>query len=347
MAEHDTQLKRAAAAAGIAGATGAAIVAGRAGIEALRDSDGDGSGPSRAYKLKQGETLGEGLLRIARGRADDALDQLRDPGGDPASAVHETRKDMKKLRSVLRIAREGLGEKLYRSENDRYRDAARALSGARDAQVMLDTLGDLEERFGDLRVGELRKQLEAEHEREAAIASERVPEAIEAIEAGRERISEWALEGDAWGLVEVGLLRAYRRGRNRYRDAAVEPSVGNLHDWRKRVKDLWYGLRILGPAWPDVVEPLADEAHELSDLLGDDHDLAVLAAAARERRDAFGDESGREALLGAIGRLRSELQRDARSLGARVYADSPKAFVRRLEAWWRAWRADAGAAVGA
>ena len=128
------QVKRAAAAAGIAGATGAAIVAGRA---AMRSSNGDGGEPSRAYKLKKGESLGEGLLRMARGRAEDAIDRLRDGGGDPAAEVHETRKDMKKLRSLLRIARGGVGEDLYRRENNRFRDAARSLSGARDAEVML------------------------------------------------------------------------------------------------------------------------------------------------------------------------------------------------------------------
>src|SRR5687768_1586510 len=84
MAEPDQQVKRAAAAAGIVGAAGAAVVAGRAGIEALRDSgrDGDGDGPSRAYRLEKGEPLGEGLLRIARGRVDEALDQLRGTNGD-------------------------------------------------------------------------------------------------------------------------------------------------------------------------------------------------------------------------------------------------------------------------
>jgi CHAD domain-containing protein len=352
MAERDQQLKRAAAAAGIASVTGAAIVAGRAGIEALRDSDldgyGDGDGPSRAYRLEEGEPLGEGLLRIARGRADDALDQLRAADGDPASSVHETRKDMKKLRSVLRIARGGLGEKLYRRENDRFRAAAQALAGARDAHVMLETLDDLEERSsGELGVAELREQLEAERKRETADAERKVGDAIAAIEAGRDAISEWPLEGDDWSIVEVGLRRAYGRGRNRFREAAAEPSAEALHEWRKRVKDLWYGLRILAPSWPDVAKPLADEAHELSDLLGDDHDLAVLAAAARERPDAFAGASGREALLDAIAERRSALQRDARSLGARLYADSPKAFVGRLERWWRAWRADAGVVAAA
>ena len=121
-------------------------------------------------------------------------------------------------------------------------------------------------------------------------------------------------------------------------EAIADPTVERLHEWRKRVKDLWYHLRILTPAWPAVLEPLAGEAHVLSEQLGDDHDLAMLGLAARERADAFSDPLDLDSLLDAIERRRSELQRDATSLGRRLYADEPEAFVSRVEVWWRAWR---------
>ena len=43
---------------------------------------------------------------------------------------------------------------------------------------------------------------------------------------------------------------------------------------------------LLEAAWPPVMDTLADEAHELSDRLGDDHDLAVLLHWAQEHADA-------------------------------------------------------------
>ena len=52
----------------------------------------------------------------------------------------------------------------------------------------------------------------------------------------------------------------------------------SLHEWRKRVKHLWYHHTLLRSLWPPVMEVTGDEAHALSDHLGDDHDLAVLAA---------------------------------------------------------------------
>jgi CHAD domain-containing protein len=341
----------AVAAAGVAGAA----AAGKRGLEAIsRDgSNGDsGGGRSRAYRLKKGETLGDGLRRIALGRMDHALEALRDPGANRAEAVHEARKDLKKVRAVLRLVRDRIGDDLYRAENAHYRDAGRSLSGARDAQVKLETLDELGERFADelayQRVAGFRERLEAERRHEAEGQGEEIgTAAADEIESGRKRIPQWPIEGDEWGIVEGGLKRAYRRGRNRFGEVLDEPSVENLHEWRKRVKDLWYALRILSPAWKEAVKPLADHAHALSDLLGDDHDLAVLAAAARQHSAAFEEPENLHRVLETIGRRRAELQGDAVSLGRRLYADKPGAFVGRIEAWWRAWRVDAGTVAAA
>ena len=100
--------------------------------------------------------------------------------------------------------------------------------------------------------------------------------AVDELESAREEVADWPLERDDWGAIEGGLRRIYRQGRRRMREAENEPSTEALHEWRKRVKDLWYHLSLLRETWPAVVGPEADEAHALSEKLGDDHDLAVL-----------------------------------------------------------------------
>jgi CHAD domain-containing protein len=324
-------------AAGAVAGVGAAVAAGKAALE--RRSPPDSDADDRTYRLRRSEPVAAGIRRIALGRAEDALDQLRGSASvDAETAVHETRKDLKKLRSVLRLVRDELGDETYRRENERYRDAGRLLGGVRDAKVKLDTLTSLDERFG----GELSgirayaDALEADHKAhdDAGAESER---AAAEIEAGRGAIADWPLGSDGWAMLAPGLERAYRRGRGRFADVRSEASDEAVHEWRKRVKDHWYHLRIVRNVWQPVMAESADCAHELADLLGDHHDLAVLRDDALARRDLFADGE-LEPLLGAVAARQDELLADAIKLGERVYAEKPKAFGRRVEAYWRAWR---------
>jgi CHAD domain-containing protein len=297
---------------------------------------------SRAYWLKRREPVTEGMHRIAAGRAESALERLRGvtPGDDAGfqAAVHGARKDLKKLRAIVRLLRDRLGEEEYEAQNRCYRDAARALSESRDAKVKLETLEALGERFTDLPSDMLASWREAlERDRDRTLEGGdtiALFEAIELIEAGRDRIGAWDLGSGSWELIDRGLRRTYARGRRAMRQADSEPSEENFHRWRKRAKDLWYLLRILHPAWPEVLGASAEEAHRLADLLGDHHDLAVLREDLESRSFAGEDL---EALAAAIATREGELAAAAFELGSRLYAERPKAFRRRLRAYWRAW----------
>ena len=350
-ATRDRNARIAAGAAGTAVAAGAAIAAGKAAVDRLR-SDEDG-GPSRAYRLKPKEKPAKGIRRIAAGRAANALDELREAErGSFAESVHEARKDLKKTRAVLRLVRDRLGDDLYRRENRRFRDAGRSLAAARDAEVKLETLAELRERFGDEFPDEgvepferiLREERDATTKAQEAAAREEngggaLASAEEAVAVGRKRIPKWPLGGGSWDLVEPGLVRTYRRGRGRFRDVLDSPGPEAVHEWRKRVKDLWYQLRIVREAWPPVLGETADEAHELADRLGDHHDLALVASELEARRETFTGEEERKALLGLVERRQDELLEQAIALGHRLYAEKPKAFRRRLAGYWEAWRA--------
>jgi CHAD domain-containing protein len=327
----------------MAGLKDAAIAATKAALE-RREDGGAEPVEDRSYRLRRKEPLPDGIRRVAQGRADDALGQLRDGAkGDLNPAVHEARKDLKKLRSVLRLVRDDLGDAVYRRENVRFRDAGRMLSGARDAQVKLETLAALRERFDDRLSADgialFAHALDGERERLAdpdghALALDR---ATGAIEAGRDAIAEWPLHEDGWSLIGPGLKRNYRRGRNRFREVRAEASDEKVHEWRKRVKDLWYHLRLVRNASEPVLGAAADEAHELSDLLGDHHDLAVLRDDAVARRELFADGK-LEQLLASISERQDELAANAISLGEGLYARKPKAFERRLRSYWESWR---------
>ena len=290
-----------------------------------------------AYRLSIVEDVGGSVRTCAREQLDDAVAQLAGAGDDPADAVHEARKDLKKTRALLRLVRPALGTSAYRQENATLRDAGRALSGERDAVALVATAEQLAERYAGRLPAEAFAELRdglaaqgAERGGDGAAAREAV---LATLRDAAARVDAWPLERCDWATVVAGATRAYARGRDAFAVARADPDPELVHAWRKRAKDLWYHRRLLTPVWPEVLGAEAEEAHRLTELLGDDHDLAVLAAwidgAAPLAPLADAERPALRALAEERG---AELRAGAARLGRRLYAESPKAFARRLDA---------------
>jgi CYTH domain-containing protein/CHAD domain-containing protein len=297
--------------------------------------------PSRAYRLLEDEDAAAGARRVIVGRLEKAAERLREAGdGDAlAEAIHGARKDLKKARAALRLVREELGED-FKRENRALRDAGRLLSASRDAEVKLATLDSLVAgEAGDAPPGPTalwREALVADRDRIVGDEADGTEDTVAAIETVIARAPGWRLRHRGWKLLAPGLDTAYGEGREAFEALGAEPSFEAVHELRKRGKDLWYQVRLLRDAWQPVLEPIAAEVHELTDLLGDHHDLAVL------EEDLAGREQigpAHQAILrGLIEAGQAALLADARSLGKRVYAEKSKGFGRRLRAYWHAWR---------
>jgi CHAD domain-containing protein len=322
-------------------AVGTAAGAGKLAWDKLHGGSSDDQ--SREHRLHDGEFVPDGIRRIARGQLDDAVEELEGASDrELGEAVHETRKRLKRLRTCLRLTRPALGEDLYDSENAAFRETGHRLSGARDARVLLETLDKLSDRFGDelspAATDRLRARLEEEHDQavESLRADGRTVGAVLAeLRTARQRTTGWTFDSHEFEALAPGLRRIYGRGRRRMRAAAAEPTTENLHEWRKRVKDLWHASQIVRPAAPKRMKRLAKRAHRLSDLLGDDHDLAVLRGQVKEHHERFEDDASRDALVAIIDRRRTALQNEALELGGKLYKRSPKRFVRSIERRWR------------
>ncbi len=297
-----------------------------------------GSTPEGKFRLDPTRPVTE-VRRVARDRVRTALGRLRNsPPENRSEAIHDARKDMKKMRAVLRLVRADLGKQTFRAENHRYRDAARLLSGARDADVMVETIESL---AGDYPAGAtpldgLLRELRQRRDLEASARGdedERMAQAAKAIEEGGGLISSWSLGASDWDLFEKGLRRTYRDGRRGMALAETDPSSENLHEWRKRVKDLWYQLRLLRTAWNAPLKALASETGRLGELLGGHNDLALLTTELANR-PVGGPDYG--ALIDLATERKRELLEEAMPLGKRIYAEEPGSFGRRIGAYWAA-----------
>jgi CHAD domain-containing protein len=262
------------------------------------------------FRLRPDRPLVGELRRVASSQLELAIDELEHPGRDKETAIHEARKAIKRSRAVVRLVRDDLDPAAYRYVTTRLRVAGQTLSAERDAAVMEELLRD----FADADEAELSVVL-------ARIAAQREGpvegEAIQALHDASAPVPDWTASAST---VVSGFRSRYRRGRRAFRAARADPTDEQLHEWRKRAKDLWYSSQLLRAADPKRLKRIERNADELSDLLGDDHDLAVLRGLA----------DGCPGLTRAIDERRAPLQAKAFEIGARLYRPPPRKLAKRI-----------------
>ena len=292
-----------------------------------------------AFAFRKKETVRKGVCRLTRKRIERALKCLE--ARDKPGAVHGVRKEIKKLRSILRLVRADLGTRSYKRETGALREAAGCLAGARDAYVKLQAFEHLVEHFK----GQLAQQ-PFTHTRKALQENCRA-EIKQFLEAGSakavrsvlekmaKRSADFKIKSNGWPAISPGIKWSYACGRSGYQKALAAPIPENFHEWRKRVKDLWYHLRLLLPIWPEQIGAAAQALSQLADFLGDDHDLVLLQEQVKKTDNLPPEEL--EALEGLVELRHKELRNAALAIGVRFYAEKPSVFCKRLGQYWKTW----------
>ena len=287
-----------------------------------------------AFRLKLREPLREGLKRVFCEEIDSALHMCQHPAKERGVTVHEVRKHLKKLRAAIRLAIGAVGKNCHAEEDRCVRNIGRLVSDLRDAQVRLQTFIQLRDKAAKNSerqlfplTGEL---LLLERESFSAAFAGWQKEAIPQLENVKARLMAWTLDGLTWKQICNAVCKIYRRGQRALAKVIDDPEPEDFHAWRKRVKDVWYELRILQPLNRTVLEEMAHDAELLGELLGSEHDLNFLWARLEK-------ESADEALADELAQLQKmitkrckRLRRDVLELGRRFYAEPSKAFGKRI-----------------
>ena len=280
-----------------------------------------------SLRLRCKEPLAKGIRRLARSQIDAAC-RILEGSEEPHKAVHEARKSLKKLRALLALVAPEFGHEAFCKEKQTFQKAARLLAPLRDADVQVHSLDTLIQQ-GGLEPGDFAKvrgALQSTADQLARKARRPAHHAAEILQGARGRIRCWPLGRLEWKHLVKEIRRTYRKGRTSLETHRQEQTPETFHAWRKRVKELWYDLRIVESMLPDTGAERIALCDEIGEIAGNAHDLVVL------RETLLAQKAGPKAalIIGEIEVRLPELQQAALARGNRLYAETPGAFTRRF-----------------
>lgn len=239
--------------------------------------------------------------------------------------VHEMRNSLTRIRALLRLLRDRLGNAGYRRRNMAIRDARRPLDLARDAEVLIQTAHQLQRRTDSVQMKRLVRRL-VQHLTEERAAVRLPPSALQkSLTALRSMQHEMRKRTQSLSIVPGdGLVGAYKKCRIAFRCARNRPTDARLHEWRKQVKYLYCETDAMRRHGEERVTPLLSQAALLATELGDDHDLSVLQARVSAMGGPLADPVSIHKLKKRIKSCRATLQRKALRRGERCFRAKPR-----------------------
>lgn len=253
---------------------------------------------------------------------------LADPALPREAVVHRVRRCLKRARNLWFVLEPVAGDREGRAR--RVRECARLLADARDADVMAAEARRLAD---DGRDDEAARFARVCADR-AAEAHLRTPD-FAAVDA-RLRACEADVQSlprvfPAGRLLHEGLVVTYRRGRRIWRDLDDGAGDETLHEWRRHVARRRHLSELVPFAASSTAPSLRDDLGRLGDVLGEEHDLAVMSERVVDDAGLTAGEADRTALLARFARRRKALRKEALELGEDLYGARTRAFERELE----------------
>ena len=291
-----------------------------------------------AYRIKDNETVDKAMRRILRGQLKKAIEGARQTAQPIDQRVHLVRSRLKKARAAVDLIHRRAGSGAARDERW-MREMARSLSKARDIAVQADMLRRLLEQNPDRVAAGADPSLRdigsrLRRKMSPTTIEARVMDVVSRLEKRRRRFGRWPVHHGRRALRQ-GLEAAYRRARRRMRKAC-EPTIEEtaraerLHGLRTSIKRLAHEIAVLRAKAPDLSRRLGEPLHELGELLGEVHDLAVLRQTLERELSAPRDRRNRVILFELIDRRLREVEGAASTKSQETLALRPKAIRRML-----------------
>lgn len=303
-----------------------------------------------AYRFKLDEPLEKGFRRIARNQVELALANIASDEVSPKN-IHECRKSLKRTRALIKLVSPSIGMKAATRLDRNIRDVARALSLNRDGTVVMATIANLAHGADEPLAAAL-KQLQAKlevglvTEKSSSHNSLPIDEfgiddiRIEEIRADLDHIKHYlenlTIAQRGISALKPGLFASYKDGKRLLKVAYKRRTAESFHDLRKAVQVHWRQMSLLSRAWPEEMHLRVAAAREISQILGEEHDLELVDQASQALDGV--DENARSLVRSVCKERRRGLRQRARFRAERLFAEDASSFAKRIVASWRAAR---------
>lgn len=294
--------------------------------------------PLMPYRFKINEPVEKGFRRIAREQLDTALAELAGTEVGPTN-VHQCRKALKRLRALIRLCGDAIGNGKARRRTKSLGEIAKLLAARRDETVLLETVEKLAKGSPEAAeaLAPVRASLGVEGTNKSQLlGSDTTGRARMRLLRETKKVAHINFDKRGFAAISGGLEASYDHGRTAAKIAYEEPTDENFHELRKAVQWHWRQMSLLARAWPDEFAVRVNAARELSQLFGDDHDLAMLIAVIAKSTTLSAEE--KEAAVAFCQREQHILRANAQYRVKRLFAEKPRAFVDRIETYWRCAR---------
>ncbi|MEA3461201.1 MAG: CHAD domain-containing protein [Bacteroidota bacterium] len=294
-----------------------------------------GSSADTAYELKN--TLEIQLLYVSN---------LFSPSPkDAGKAIHEARQSYKKCRAILRLMRDAMGYASYYRENISLRDMQRELSQIRDADVQYKLFKRLSKRYPEYgsktwftRIIEIAKT-NYNLEMKRFLKTDKAEDISRYTRLKAAQIQQFELAGEGFEIIEGGLSRIYRQGREMGKTIfSQEADPYEVHAFRKRAKYLQFQLSYLRTISRELFKAMSTTMEELTENLGYYNDLHIACTTIEEIAEENKLTQKKLGIL--LNGLREEMQNaksDSRKVYETLYVEKPKHFVKRIRSYWESY----------
>jgi CHAD domain-containing protein len=292
-------------------------------------------------EIKEREDFREGIQRLLETLHDEAAKYIIARSRQHVS-VHELRKNIKKIRGILRLIRHEIGNEKYHDLNDRYRELSRKIAVLRDDTSQIELLESMKKNVNDpgVRRAITRAVKQVEDKRKAEFSDfyekNMHYSVCYDILSQKDEISKLEFTGDPDFFILKSLKRIHGRARSSWEISDFLKTDEIYHYWRKQVKYLMYQLMVLNIAWPDYFKVYIDELNKLSNLLGKLHDLNLFNEHINEEKMIVLKPRQKESMLKFIYRKRSTLKKKIDIVGETLFSESSEAFSMRIYDIWLA-----------